>query len=108
MKTGKVIADKFNEIAAKLESNFRLFLCEKSYHLVLRDCKHETYVGIIRNIYSMDDDFVGEVNKRKVFADGIREQVSYCYFGFSSKPRSILSFLPNAIANSRQSSYGLS
>ena len=43
-------------------------------------------------------DFVGEVNKRRVFAKTICEQVSYCYFGFSSKPRSILSFLPNAIA----------
>ena len=59
IKTGKAIADKFNDISVKLESNFRLFLCEKSHHLILRDCKHETYVGVIRNIYSTESS-IGE------------------------------------------------
>ena len=55
MKKGKEIADTFNDISARLESNFRLIVCEKSYHLILRDCKHETYIGIVRNVSTMDN-----------------------------------------------------
>ena len=55
MKKVKVIADTFNEIATRLESNFRLIVCEKSYHLILRDCKHKTYIGIIRNVATTDN-----------------------------------------------------
>ena len=54
MKNGKAIADTFNEISAQLSSNFRLIVCEKSYHLILRDCRHETYLGIARRVCSMD------------------------------------------------------
>ncbi len=54
MKNGKVIADTFNEISAQLGLNFRLIVCEKSYHLILRDCKLETYLGIARRVCSMD------------------------------------------------------
>ena len=54
MKNAKLIADTFNEISAQLGSNFRLIICEKSYHLILRDCRHETYLGIARRVSSVD------------------------------------------------------
>ena len=34
-------------------------VCEKSYHLILRDCKHGTYIAIVRNV-STTDNPIGE------------------------------------------------